>query len=211
MNKKVMGICIPYYCNTAQCEDTFKNLMSKLVKQLTDDMILCVYEDGQESDWLKEYKADNIWIKSCKENKGVSCARNTIIDYLEDKVLYILFIDSDDDVDDDYLPKMCEYCADNSHEIVESSFMINNNPAQYDPHVVRCGAAGSAIQTRIIGKKRFEDDLQIGEDTNFMFAVCDLTKYRKRHCNSKYIYQLGINSDSLTMRYQNGKIGKTRC
>lgn len=211
MNKKVtLGICIPYFCNHENMEREFRKLMQKLDTQLTENMILYVYEDGQVSDWLQEYKRNNIIIDSNKENKGVSHARNVAIDYLIDKVMYILFIDADDDIDDTYLKVMFEYCADNSHEIVESAFFENGVAFPYEPKQVRCGAAGSAIACRIIGNKRFEQNLQVGEDTDFMFRVCDLNRYRKRRAPSGYHYQLGINPNSLTMLYQRKEIGKER-
>lgn len=210
MNKKVMGLLIPYYKNTDQCETAFKALMKQIDSQLTDDMELYIYEDGQESDWLKQYEKKNVKIVSCLDNKGVSHARNEGIEYLKDKVLYILFLDSDDRLDANYLSVMYEYCADNSHEIVESGFYVLENKAAYDPKVIRCGVAGNAIQVKAIGNTRFNETLQIGEDTDFMFNVCDLTKYRKRYAPTNYYYQLGINEESLTKKHQNGKIGVRR-
>lgn len=210
IDKVVMGIIIPYYNNSTECEISFKRLMSELDKQLTNDMILYVYEDGQTSDWLKEYAKENVIIKSSKRNKGVSYARNQGIDYLIDKVKYILFIDSDDIVENNYLPKMCEYCADNTHEIIESTFLVNGQQATFDRNVVRSGVAGSALQTRIIGDIRFEENLQIGEDTNFMHNVVDLTKQRKKHAPTQYIYQLGLNNESLTKKFERKEIGEER-
>ena len=210
IKKVTLGIVVPYYKNSEQCEISFKRLMDDLNQQLNDDMILCVYEDGQCSDWLKEYDKPNIKRISNKQNKGVSHARNVCIDYLIDKVNYILFIDSDDVVENNYLPKMWEYCADNTHEIIESSFLVNGQLSAYLPNVIRNGAAGSAIQTKIIGDIRFDEKLQIAEDTDFMYKVCDLTKYRKKHAPTQYIYQLGANENSLTMRFQRQEIRKER-
>lgn len=211
MNKKTLGIIIPYYKNSEECEIAFKKLMETLEKQLTDDMILYVYEDGQYSEWLYKYaKPDKVIYTSCDENKGVSWARNSGIDYLIDNVEYILFLDSDDMVADDYLKVMCEYCADNTHEIIESTFYVKDQPSTFLPNVVRSGVAGSAIQTKIIDDIRFKENLQIAEDTTFMNEVCDLSKYRKKHAPTKYYYQYGINPNSLIMRYNRKEIRKER-
>ena len=211
-NKKTLGIIIPYYKNSEECEIAFKNLMEKISSQLTNDMILYIYEDGQYSEWLddKKYDRPNIRHSGMKTNKGVSRARNVGIDYLIDKVNYILFIDSDDMIEDNYLQKMCEYCADNTHEIIESTFLVKDTITEFNRNFVRCGVAGSAIQTKIIGDIRFDEKLQIGEDTKFMHEVCDLTKYRKKHAPTKYIYQLGINNNSLTMLHSRKEIEKER-
>lgn len=212
MNKKLLGIIIPYYKNTEVCETEFRQLLDALIPQLTDDMLLYIYEDGQKSDWLWEIasKIENITIESNPKNKGVSFARNQGLDYLIDKVEYILFLDSDDAVDNDYLKIVYEYCADRTHEIIETSIVINGVKAKYDPKKIRNGVAGSCLQTKIIGKHRFKNKLQVCEDTTFMNEVIDLSKYRKKHCKTNYYYQYGINPNSLIKRYNNNKIGKER-
>ena len=211
MNKKVLGVLIPYYKNSEECEVSFKKLMEKINKQLTDDMILFIYEDGQASHWLLDFKdKGNIIIKGNLENKGVSHARNIGIDYLINKVEYIAFLDADDTIDDNYLKTMYEYCADMTHEIIEATFYVNNAMASFDAKKVRSGCAGSAIKTSAIGNHRFDETLQIGEDTKFMNEVCDLSKYRKKHANTNYIYQYGINNNSLIKKYNRDEIEKER-
>ena len=211
MSKKTLGIIIPYYKNSEECEIAFKKLMGTLSKQLTDDMILFVWEDGQYSEWLQMFKKNNILVEGCSNiNYGVSLARNKGIEYLIDKVEYILFIDSDDMIADDYLKVMCEYCADNTHEVIESTFYVNKEVAQFNPNLVRSGVAGSAIQTKIIGDIRFKENLQIAEDTTFMNSVIDLSKHRKKHAPTNYYYQYGINPNSLIMRYNRRDIRKER-
>ena len=213
MSKRCLGIAIPYYKNSEQCEVEFKKLMQCLEPQLTDDMMLCIYEDGQKSDWLCEYgqrNYKNITVIYCETNKGVSFARNTIIDYLIDEVDYILFLDSDDKVADNYLTKVHEYCADRTHEIIETTFFINGTLMRYNPKEVRSCAASSAIATKIIGEHRFKENIQIGEDTEFMNEIVDLTKYRKKYCPVEYYYQLGVNPNSLIKRYERKEIDKER-
>ena len=211
--KYVIGIVIPYYKNSEECEIAFKKLMEQLDKQLTDGMVLYVYEDGQFSNWLWEYaqkKPNLIHIESNAKNKGVSYARNKMLDQLIDKCEYILFIDSDDRIADDYLKVMFEYCADKTHEIIESHFEDYKFKTEFRRNEVRSGVAGSAIMTKIIGNIRFQEDRQIGEDTRFMNEVCDLTKYRKKLAKTNYYYQLGINPNSLIMKYKRKEIGEKR-
>lgn len=217
MNKKIVGFIIPYYKNSEECEIAFKQLMNKIDEQLTDDMLLYIYEDGQASQWLLEYKnRPNIIIKGSLENKGVSYARNKMLDYLIDKVEYVSFIDSDDMIDDNYLKSVYEYCADKTHEIIEPTYFYHNprlriQKQDFQRDKVRSGIGGETLQTKIIGNIRFDKKLQIGEDTKFMNEVCDLTKYRKKHCKpAEYHYQMGINSNSLTMKYKRKEIGGKR-
>ena len=211
MSKKTLGIAIPYYKNSEECEEHFKILMGVLEPQLTDDMILCIYEDGQESDWLWEFaKNKKITVIYCKINKGVSFARNAMIDYLINQVNYILFIDSDDIVDDDYLTKVHEYCADNTHDIIETGFNVKGQLMDFNPKEVRSCCASTALKTEVIGNHRFKENIQIGEDTEFMNEVIDLSKHRKKYCRTNYFYKLGVNPNSLIKRYQRKEIGVER-
>ena len=210
MSKKLMAIAIPYYKNSEECETAFKKLMETLDKQLTDDMLLYIYEDGQFSNWLWEYakkRPNIIKIKSVAKNKGVSVARNYLLDQLIDKCEYILFLDADDMVDDDYLKVMFEYCGDMTHEIIESRFRDYKYNYEFEREKVKSGVAGCAIMTKIIGDIRFEEDRQIGEDTRFNNEVMDLSKYRKKLAKTTYFYQLGINPNSLMMKYKRKEIG----
>ena len=213
MNKKLLGIAIPYFCNSNECEIAAKNLMKQLDEQLTDDMLLYIYEDGQISNWLWEYvkkKPNIIKIKSVSKNKGVSVARNYLLDQLIDKVEYILFLDMDDMIDDDFLRVMYEYCADMTHEVIEPTFQENKFECKYNRNLIRCGVAGEAIKTSIIGNIRFDEARQIAEDCDFSHSVIDLTKHRKRNAKTKYYYQLGANPNSLTMKYKRNEIGERR-
>lgn len=213
MNKKILGVAIPYFCNSNECEIAAKKLMKQLDEQLTDDMLLYIYEDGQFSNWLWKYtkkKPNAIKIKSVAKNKGVSVARNYLLDQLIDKVEYILFLDMDDKIDDDYLRVMYEYCADMTHEVIEPTFQENKFECKYNKNLIRCGVAGEAIKTSIIGDIRFDETRQIAEDCDFSHNVIDLEKHRKKHAPTKYYYQLGANPNSLTMKYKRNEIGERR-
>lgn len=209
---KTLGICIPYYKNSEECEIRFKELMECLIPQLTNDMILCIYEDGQVSNWLLDMVKgnENIFVMINKKNKGVSFARNKCIDYLISRVEYILFLDSDDMVENNYLIKVHEYCADRTHDIIETTFYINGVLMGYNPIEVRSCAASSAIRVNVIGDHRFEENRQIGEDTHFMNEIIDLKNYRKKYCPAEYYYRLGTNPNSLIKRYERKEIGEFR-
>ncbi len=213
INKKLVGIAIPYYKNSEQCETKFRELMKVIDKQLNDNFLLYIYEDGQFSNWLWEYAQEKpkiIHLESNAKNRGVSYARNRLLDDLIDKVEYILFLDSDDMIDKNYLKVMYEYCEDRTHEIIESKFRDFKYEYNFDRKKVKSGVAGSAIKTSIIGDIRFDENRQIGEDTKFCNEVMDLTKYRKKLAKTTYTYQLGVNPNSLMMRYKRKEIDELR-
>lgn len=209
---KTLGIAIPYFQITIQCKDVFKILLERIKSQLNDDMILYIYEDGQRSQWLYDFKflRNNIIVESDILNRGVSYARNKCVDYLINKVDYILFLDSDDMIDGDYLENMLNACKKSEYDIYESGFYTLDVKAQFNPNVIRNGVAGSAISSKLIGSTRFDEHLQIGEDTKFMTDIFDLSKNKKQYVDTNYYYQIGINEHSLIMRYNKKMIGKER-
>ena len=212
--KKTLGIVIPYYKNDEICETAFKELMKLIDKQITDDMLVYIYEDGQYSMWLSTYKKENIIIDGECINKGLSYARNKSIDYLIDNVEYILFLDSDDLISDNYLSEMVKACQYKDYDIYESRFFIGKSMEYQIPFKQtenRYSVTGQAFSTKLIGKNRFDTSIQIGEDTEFMNRVVDPKKIKKMYVGTAdYIYQLGLNRKSLTMLFQRGLISERR-
>jgi GT2 family glycosyltransferase len=209
---KTLGIAIPYYKNSEVCEEKFKILLETIYKQLyyENDILCVIYEDGQQSEWITDYTTNNIIQMYSCINQGVSHARNECIDFLINEVNYILFLDSDDIIDDNYLEKMLKACKNNKYEIYESNFLIHNKKIEFKKNVRRYGVVGSAISTKIINDVRFDEDLQIGEDTKFMIDTFDIEKHNKKLVNTNYRYNLGVNRNSLTMLYQRGIIKEKR-
>ena len=201
-----LGIVIPYYKNSEECEKAFKKLLEKLSKQLKENVLLYIIEDGQDSSWLKEYTKPNILVKCLDINHGVSFARNIGIDLLIDKVEYITFIDSDDDISNDYIEEILNYC-NGEYDLIKTKAYIKNNVIYTNSGDItnRTSVWGYAFKTSLIGTKRFNINRQIGEDGEFFRQV--VTKEVKEIlCNATYYYQYGINNNSLTIK--NSKKGE---
>ena len=89
-----LSIIIPYY-------DTYeetKKLLSILEAQLTDEVEIIIIEDSQD-DRVLEFK--NCKLIRSKTNYGLSWARNQGIKKAKGE--YLVFIDSDDSISDDYI------------------------------------------------------------------------------------------------------------
>lgn len=214
-NRNTLIFAMPYYYNSGEAEIKCKKMVQHIKEMLDDckykdDIKVYIYEDGQVSEWLNEYKSDNIIVHSDPINKGVSVARNWLIEELKDKTNYIAFIDSDDVLADDYFTVFYEYCADNTHDVIECDFWYQGNIWPYRPTLKASHVTGQAYKTSIIGDLRFDEKLQIGEDTKFSNELLDFSKHRKKHCPTIYYYQLGVNPNSLTMLHNRGEIGKER-
>lgn len=204
MKKKPIGFIIPYYKNTEECEIYFKKLMENISKQIetTERVMIVVVEDGQTSEWLNKYRIPQIKIHRNDTNKGVSYCRNWGIDYLIDKVNYIGFIDSDDYINEDFLKIMGSYANDHTHELLEPLIYVNEQRAGFTKEgQIRNAVWGYAFETKIIGNKRFDENLQFAEDAEFNHSVIDLQKQRKVCVPAIYYYYYKRNPLSLSARY----------
>lgn len=194
----MLGVVIPYYKNSKECEVAFKRLMEVIGKQLNDHVIVYVYEDGQRSDWLKDY---DVIVDSHDKNIGLSHARNVGIDYLIDKVDYIMFLDSDDMIDLHYFNSFLREIKGN-YDILESRFFINDRLENFNADTKRWGVCGQAFKVELIKDLRFNETLFFGEDTDFMNRLYnEHNKVKKKLILSNYYYQYGFNLNSLMMRH----------
>lgn len=207
-----LGIIIPYYKNSGACEKNFRSLMDILIEQLNDKVELYIYEDGQFSGWLNKYIRYNVYVTGDDKNKGVSYARNTGLDYLfniKKDIDYILFLDSDDMIDRDYIKKMYR-ALNKKYDILESRFFIKNKLYKYDDHDIRDGVCGQCIKASFIKNIRFNENICIGEDTLFMRELWSRYKIKKKLVDTNYYYNLGDNVNSLWMKYQRHEIDKNK-
>ena len=200
-----LGIGIPYYKNSEECELAFKELMKTLDKQITEEMRFKIYEDGQVSEWLQSYNRGRTEVMSNPKNKGVAYARNVILCcLLEEGCDYILFIDSDDMVDCDYLSKMYEACKTGIYDLIESPFYVNKKEYHY---MIRDNVAGCSIRSELVKNMCFDTKYNISEDTLFIHKIYEENKDLKKFMiNSNYYYNYGINPNSLMKRFERSEI-----
>ena len=203
----LLGIGIPYYKNSSECEIAFKKLMKTISWQITNEMRVVIYEDGQISEWLKNgYDGGITKIISNPINMGVAHARNIILNELrKEKVDYILYIDSDDMIDCDYITKMYIECNKGTYDLIESPFLVNKKPYLYSR---RDNVAGCSIRMDLIKDMIFDETVNISEDTLFIHEVYKRKENLARSMiESNYYYNYGINPNSLIMRYERSELG----
>lgn len=197
-----LGIGIPYYKNSPECEVAFKKLMKTIEPQVGGNIHLYIYEDGQKSRWLKNYKG---CLLGALTNHGIAFTRNVLLKWMINigKCDYIMFIDSDDMVDCDFISKMyTEACTSNADMII-SRFIMNKKEISYPQ---RSNVAGICLKADFIKGLNFNEDYNISEDTLFIQEV-----YKREPMiymiDSNYYYNYGINPNSLMMRYERSEIG----
>lgn len=198
----MLGIGIPYYKNSPECEIAFKKLMKTLYPQLTENTILFIFEDGQYSDWLDGY-IDHVEHGAIKVNQGIAWTRNYILDSLKEmKCDYILFLDSDDMIDCDFIKRMYETAMTGKYDMIISPFYINGVETNY---ITRSNVAGITLRTEFIKDLWFNEEYIISEDTIFINSVYERNP-RIGNIQSKYHYNYGINPNSLMMKYARSEI-----
>ena len=201
-----LAILIPYYKNSEECETQFKKLMKTLEKQIGGNIYLFIYEDGQHSEWLDNYFTSyrNIYVFSELRNNGISYSRNCCLSVARyNKIDYIMFLDSDDMIDCDFISKMYEAASTGNYDMILSRFIMNKKEMFYPK---RCNVAGICLRTEFIKGITFNEEYNISEDTLFIDEVYSRNP-RIGNIDSNYYYNYGVNPDSLMKRYERSEIG----
>lgn len=239
-NKETMvSVIIPVY----QAEKYLVNCVESVLNQTYDNIEIILVDDGSNDgsasicdDYAARY--DNIHCIHQK-NKGVSCARNLGIERAQGK--YILFVDSDDYIREDYLESavlalkhedidiyLCGYQPVRKNGIIREKEHYptidegERTIAEVGSNIMRLffSSVLHAIGTKIYRKDiidkyniRFEKNWKYYEDIYFCLNYL-------KYCNKIYVqkavmyyYQIDI-SNSLSKQMNNNKyisINKTYC
>lgn len=201
-----LGIGIPYYKNSEECEVAFKKLLTTLDSQIRGNIYLFIYEDGQESEWLiQRYLYNNqVIVYGDELNMGIAKARNELLETLVkyQECDWIMFLDSDDMIDCDFIRKMYEVADSGNYDMIISKFIMNKKELILDK---RCNVSGICLRTKFIKGIKFNEDYNISEDTLFINEVYDRNP-RIFKIDSSYYYNYGINPNSLMMRFERSEI-----
>ena len=185
-----LGIVIPYLENSKQAKELWLELKENLMKQVEDhsnDVIALLCTDDP------------------KHPEGLSKMRNKGIDKLVDLCRYILFLDADDMIDEDYIDKMIK-ATKSKAEMLESIFSIREYPLPFNPYELKNHVAGIAFRSDVIGMNRFDESIKFGEDKEFVERIIDLTKMKKEFVDTTYYYNYGANPDCMSYRWSRGEL-----
>jgi len=153
----LISVIIPYY----KTYDETVRLLDVLIPQLTNEVEVFLVDDGCHDERLDQF---NVNVIHLEENHGLSHARNVGIKQAKGK--YIVFIDSDDLVSDDYIETLLDkiktsefdYCYF-SWKALNSNLqvIIKDNPPDWNL------AVWNAIYKREY-VELFDDNVRIYED-----------------------------------------------
>ncbi len=197
-----LSIITPYY----KTLEYTKKLAKIIEPQLTSECEWIIVDDGCNEIELDKLKAKVIH----QENGGVSNARNKGLDIAKGE--YIVFIDSDDIVKQNYIEvilnkineEQFDYCFF-SWEATgrnKGQYIIKDHPESWNTSVWNC-----IYKREAVGNSRFPEDKQIGEEIEFNKEV--RVGKKTNILDILYIYQSG-REDSLTVNYSQGKIKEER-
>jgi len=193
-----LSIIIPYY----KTKELTIELLDNLTKQLKPNVEIILIDDGCNEKAFDKYPIKVIH----QENSGVSSARNKGIDIC--KGYNVVFIDSDDNVSENYIDKILnkinknefDYCyfSWKSIGVTKEDFIINDKPPEWNTSVWNC-----IYKRDLIGNIRFNENKTMSEDTEFNEKVL---KGKKENITDILYYYHNGRENSLTSRYRNNEI-----
>lgn len=195
-----LSIIIPYY-NTEKYTD---ELLNVLERQITRDCEIILIDDGSDD----PYEPYQDFVRVFRQpNKGVSVARNKGLK--EAKGEYIVFIDSDDLVTEDYIEQIFKAIETNPDTVYISwrsldyrqGKVIQSETDEFNPYN-RC-VWNRVFKREYIKGLSFPEGVQIGEDDAFLKSLP--TPEKKTYIPKQiYIYRSG-REGSLIWRHTHGE------
>lgn len=210
-NKELVSIVIPAF----NCEKTIKKCLDSIISQNYNNFEIIIINDGSTDgteSCLKEYLNNPKIAVINKKNEGVSATRNLGIDVSNGK--YIIFIDSDDYIEQNYVSSLIELqeknpdslcgcfitrCSEKKDlKIIEhdmkytkSIFIDQIIKAKIDGFIVRY-----LFKKEMLKKVRFDLSLSYMEDTLFLLNYLSNSKIKNIVFTNKtkYIYEYQSNN-----------------
>lgn len=201
-----LGVVIPYYKTGRIRETLMKELFELIVSQIIwiDYVEVCIVEDGTNSTWLKNKWTDSFHTHyiGLDENKGISTARNTGIDFLLSKGCnYLIFIDSDDYIESDYFIKIYEAWKKEKRLYYFTDFEILDKIKAREGLKER--VTGIVIHRSIFDEgARFDESIRYAEDVDFGNKYLRDKLTEPYYIDTIYHYNFGIDKKCLSYQAQ---------
>ena len=204
-----LSIIIPAYITSEKGRKDLESLIEKVASQANWDKheIIVVDDASPELHWNP---APNSPLKYRRfpENRGVAAARNYGIEKATGE--YIVFLDADDDVPDDFIAVLDDRIA--FEEGLERKIDIVQFKAKHEDGNIAypepC-AWGKLIRRDWIGEDRFDPDQLIGEEDT-LFLKEGKSKVIAFDDRVIYYHRQSANPDSLMKRFWRGEIPRRR-
>lgn len=190
-----LSIIIPAHNNSQY----LKPLLEKLMKQKTDEVEIIVAEDGSTEDMSFIDTYDVVSVHN-KERLLPSGARNIGINIAKGE--YITFLDSDDDIIDNYINTLLEMMKTNA-DCYSYRFYADKwgTPSWQQEEILWSWNVWSYLFKReYIGDKRFDENKEFNEDVDFLRKV--VVGGNIEHINRFLVIYNSENPTSQTHRHE---------
>lgn len=203
-------IIIPHYNTPKNLKILLDNLVEQKGKYYPETEII-VIDDGSDCDtsFLKSY--GGMIKRIFQPNRGASNARN--VGLMASTGKYIAFADADDNVTPNYLHTLYQTMRKEKCDYVLFPFIVASNKTIAKPRNERIGnyAVWSwAFTYDCIGNERFNENLNVAEDVDWLRRVITEDKKRFKSSEPIYIYDWNANPNSLSKRFNRGELKKTK-
>lgn len=207
-----LSIIIPTYNNVKTLHPLLENLAQQKLTG-TYPVEIIVVNDGSTEDVQGQVENMGGLVRIINQpNRGVSNARN--VGLMASTGKYITFIDSDDQVASNYVQVVvkemqqgCDYCVFPWRHLDKNQDMFG---IYSEKQVPWAAVWAYAFTWGCIGDNRFDENLNVAEDLNWLNKV--LTDDKKRGISGDVIYHYdwNANPDSLTKLFNRGDIKMLR-
>lgn len=201
-----LSIIIPAYIQDVRLSDYLAKLVECLLPQKTKEVEIIIVDDGSKVKF-KDAMAD-LDIKIIeKENGGVSSARNAGLKAAKGE--YIVFVDADDLVSDDYVNQIMAAVKSKPDTVYLSwksicgrlGKIIQSESDEFNP-------ANRCVWNRVFSKEyirgiKFDESMQVAEDDDFLRRLPE-AKHKTYVPKPIYYYRAGVKG-GLTDRKLNGE------
>lgn len=196
-----LSIIIPTYNNAELLSD----LLTKLVCQQREGVEIIVIDDGSTEDmsWLDFFASIKVFHKP---NGGAASAKNIGLDNASGK--YVAFVDSDDDVTDDFIENILNLLEEEPENDIYyfKCTCEDGSVAYHEP----C-AWGKVVRRSYIGDARFDENYNIGEEDTLFLPLAEaeppIVFY---HDAVLYHYRWSANPNSLMKRFWRKELPKKK-
>lgn len=207
MREDRLSITIPYYDPDGFVRRKIEPLLSHLERQVADypetEVFLIVDGPETNADWIPP--VDWLTIIRLPENQGASHARNVGLDRSSGR--YISFIDSDDDIEPDYIHTIYSIMRQGYDYALFPFYNEADGVGFIRNELIGNYAVWAWCFTyKIIGSERFDENLNVAEDVDFLRRVIfeHLNGYRSD--KPIYRYNWNANPNSLSKRFNRGEL-----
>lgn len=208
MKKDAFSIIIPTY----NCPIPLRKILDNLKAQMRDypQTEIIVIDDGGKDDlsWVREYPNATL---HRQRNSGAAAARNKGLDLADTE--YIAFLDSDDEIFDNYLPTIYADMRE-GYAWVSYDWLCDGHKEWAkqtdDPLMINCAVWAYCYRADLIGDKRAPEHMVLAEDQAWLHMVLRDDVKHKHSPVIFYNYLWIPNTNSVVHRYLRGEIKDVR-